>query len=510
MKRYQILLFFLALFAGLFFLWRYYPADGVEVCGLTLRFPSYEAALQERGDSTRLDVDELLASVEEGWKIPADSRDTLDYYADFLRENSARIYLPEDDYTYFDSLFVEMESATDSARTVRILHYGDSQLEMDRISAILRESLQERFGGSGPGMVPVIQRIPTVSLSQTWSGAMTRYAMVGDSLTRRAAHRRYGPLTQFVSVGGHAAFSFRVTKNRYAQERARHISKVSVLLAHTSPGFSMSLRCDTLPVQRFTLDTASKDMRLVSWPLLQDVDHGTISFNGRAEVYGIQLDAASGGVAVDNVALRGCAGFIFSSIDSTAMADGLRKGGVRLILLQFGGNAMPAIGSEKAISSYVKKIVSQFDYFHRMAPEAQLMFVGPADMCKSVNGRLVSWPRLRSLNDSLRVHCLENGVAYWDTFGMMGGEGSMFQWVHHNPPLAGPDHIHFTHRGAVEVGSALGRSLLTYYDFYRLRRSLPEEAVREYLDSAWQAAALPEFPADTLATVEDTLALKTE
>ena len=501
MKRYQILLFFLALFAGLFLLWRYFPSEGVRVGGQVLRFPSYEAALQEREDSSKFDVDALLASVQEGWQIPSGSRDTLDYYAGFLRDNPARMYLPDGDYTFFDSLFVEMESAVDSGRTVRVLHYGDSQLEMDRISAVLREELQERFGGSGPGMVPVIQRVPTVSLSQTWSGGMTRFAIVGDSLTRRAAHHRYGPLTQFVSVYGHAVFSFRATKNRYAQERARKISKVSVLLSRNSPKFSLTLRCDTLPPQRVVLDTTRTDLMLVSWPLPHDVDRGTVSFDGSAEVYGIQLDAASGGVTVDNVALRGCAGNIFTTIAPQVMEEGLARSDVRLILLQFGGNAMPSIASDKGVSLFVKKIVAQFDYFRTVAPDAKLLFVGPADMCKSVNGKLVSWPRLRMLNDSLRVHCLENGVAYWDTFGMMGGEGSMFHWVHHKPPLAGPDHIHFTHRGAAEVGSALARSLLTYYDFFRLRRDLPEAAVQEYMDSALNAE-IPQPQLDTL-TIED-------
>ena len=66
MKRYQILLFFMALFAGLFLLWRYFPSEGVRVGGQVLRFPSYEAALQEREDSSKFDVDALLASVQEG------------------------------------------------------------------------------------------------------------------------------------------------------------------------------------------------------------------------------------------------------------------------------------------------------------------------------------------------------------------------------------------------------------------------------------------------------------
>ena len=65
---------------------------------------------------------------------------------------------------------------------------------------------------------------------------------------------------------------------------------------------------------------------------------------------------------------------------------------------------------------------------------------------------------------------------------MMGGENSMVQWVRHNPSYAGPDYIHFTTDGARKVGDALSRSFLTYYDFYRLRKTLPAEEVREYME----------------------------
>jgi len=60
----------------------------------------------------------------------------------------------------------------------------------------------------------------------------------------------------------------------------------------------------------------------------------------------------------------------------------------------------------------------------------------------------------------------------------MGGENAMVQWVKHNPAYAGPDYIHFTPAGARQVGSALSRSFLTYYDFYTLRKTLPASRVK--------------------------------
>ena len=482
MSRSKILAFLFAVFALLFALWYFFPSKGVEVGGLKLRYPSYESYLAELQDTTmEVNVDSVLLAVQKSYEMPEGSRDTLRYYFDYINGNPNRISLPGDDYTFFDSLFVDATHAADSGRTLRILHYGDSQLEMDRISAVLRERLQQRFGGSGPGMVPMIQRIPTVSLAQNASGSLTRYAMVGDSLTRKAEHKRYGPLTQFTQVSGQGTFSFSRTKNRYSQERVKSISKVSVLLGQNSAGFTANIKCDTLPAMRAQIDSAIDGVTLLSWDLPCDVERGSITFEGDAEIYGVALDDRRGGITVDNVALRGSAGYIFSSINREVMRESFAKTDTRLIILQFGGNAMPGLSSRKGISSYVRKIVMQFDYFKAVAPGAQLMFIGPADMCKSVDGELVTWPLLSDLNDSLKVNCLKNGVAYWDTFSVMGGAGSMKKWAAHSPALGGPDHIHFTHLGAVEIGNALSASLLLYHDFYRLRQELSDEKVARYM-----------------------------
>ncbi len=541
MSRSKTLLFILSVLVLLAALWYVFPQKGVELGGVKLRFPNYESYLAELQDTAAtVNVDSVLLAVQKSYEMPEGSRDTLRYYYEYINGNPNRISLPGGDYTFFDPLFEAAGGVTDSsagsvidssadsaagsaadslkscaagsvtfsastsARTVRILHYGDSQLEMDRISAVLREKLQQRFGGSGPGMVPMVQRIPTVSLSQSASGNLTRYAMVGDSLTRKAEHKRYGPLTQFTLVSGNGSFSFTRTKNRYSQERVKSISRVSVLLGQNSEGFAATLKCDTLPPMSAQIDSAGGGVSLLSWDLPSEAERGSISFEGDAEIYGIALDDRRGGVTVDNVALRGSAGYIFSSIDRKVMRESFALTNTRLIILQFGGNAVPGLSSRKGISAYVRKIMSQFGYFREVAPQARLMFIGPADMCTSIDGETVTWPLLPELNDSLKVNCLKNGVAYWDTFSVMGGAGSMKKWAAHSPALGGPDLIHFTHRGAVEIGNALSSALLLYHDFYLLRRELSDERVAEYLEQLRREVAGEDGDVEDARDVGDT------
>ena len=469
MKAKQVLLFLAAVFAALFLLWLVFPAQGVAAGPLTLRYSSYRQALAQANE-TKVNVDSVLQAVESRFQM---EEDTLHYYRRFFFENPDRIYLPEEDIRFFDPLFREMEEAQAQERTVRVLHYGDSQLEGDRISADVRQGLQERFGGRGTGFFPVLGNVPSASVAKNASGAFVHYTMYGDSTTLRAGHNRYGMLAQVVQLSGGGSMNIHVTRSKTARELVKSFSSVSVLYGRPSRDFSIKVVSDTLK-PRVTQETGESGVVLQTWHFSRPVEKASLQFKGSAEIYGVSTDG-EGGVAVDNVPLRGCSGTIFTRISKPLMTESLAMADVRLIILQVGGNYMPVTRSTKVIEQYQAQIASQIQYFHEAAPQARILFIGPSDMGKSVNGRVVTWPRLPEMVDSLKATALRNNAAYWDLYRMMGGENSMAQWVKHSPALAGPDYIHFTTAGAQKVGETLTRSLLTYYDFYQLRKSHPGE-----------------------------------
>ena len=479
MKAIRILIFIFSVIIILGVTWYFYPAEGLAIGGRTFRFPSF--AEDTAPAKEEVNVDDVLNKVNKSFEMTVSDNllDSMRFFRDYLKENPNRIYLPNDDYTYFDSLFSQLEKAQTTGKTYRIMHYGDSQIEMDRISSVLRQKLQEFFGGSGPNMIPAVQPVATISVSQHASG-LSRYAVYGDASNQRASHNRYGVMTQFSQVIGGGSVSFTSTRHSQAFEKAKEISTVSVLLGKNSQGFTASLHCDTLKTEPKVLD-ANEGVSLVTWDLPANVRKGTINFKGNAEIYAVLLDGEPG-VAVDNVALRGCSGTIFTRINEATLRQSFDLLDTRLIIMQFGGNRMPGITSPKSITPYIAELEKQVNYMKSVAPKATLLFIGPADMGRSYNGKIGTWRGLPELNDSLRDMALRNNVAYWDMFHVMGGEGSMAQWVKHKPALAGPDYIHFTFIGAQEIGSNLAKSFTTYYDFYKLRQNVPSEKVIEFVN----------------------------
>ena len=477
MKPIRTLIFIFSVILILGVAWYFFPAEGLAIGKYTLRFPSY--AEDTTPAKTEVNVDAVLDEMNHSFVMTVSDNllDSMRFFRSYLKENPNRIYLPNDDYTFFDSLFNQLEHADDEGKTYRIMHYGDSQIEMDRISSVLRQKLQEFFGGSGPNMIPAIQPVATISVSQHASN-LHRYMVYGDA--SRAPHNRYGVMSQFSQVMGNGSISFIQTSHSQAFDKAKEISTVSVLLGRNNQGFSATLKCDNVTHETKMLP-ANDSVSLITWILPGNVKRGTINFVGNAEIYAVLLDGDPG-VAIDNVALRGCAGNIFTRINEATMRQSFDLLNTRLIILQFGGNRMPGINSPKNISPYMAELEKQINYMKRVAPKATLLFIGPADMGKSYGGKMGTWKNLPELNDSLRVMALRNNVAYWDMFHVMGGEGSMAQWVKHSPPLAGPDYVHFTFKGAQEIGTSLAKSFTTYYDFYKLRQHVPSEKVIEFIN----------------------------
>lgn len=476
MKAGKVLAFILGVFILMGIGWVFWPAEGIVVFGYTLRFPSMQRKLAE-AEEKEVDVDAVIDAVENSFQI---REDTLSFYRNYLRSNDNRFLLPGDDFTFFDPVFRAFEQARDSGKVYRVAHYGDSQIEMDRLSAQLRDTLQALFGGEGTGMFPVRSNVPSSSVSRNSTGNLVHYTMYGDSLTRRAPHNRYGVMAQLNQLNGYGSVGIRPTRSKTAYARTKSFSRLSLLLGRNSDRFTVSVFTDSGKYEPRVLPKDTLGAVLLSWVFSQPVEKLSFSMKGQAEIYGVMTDGKSG-VAVDNIPLRGCSGTIFTRIDEDLMRRSFALDNTRLIILQFGGNFMPVATSSRMIGVYQERIANQIRYFQRVAPEARILFIGPSDMGKSVGGRIVTWPRLPEMVDSLKSTVLGCGAAYWDLFTVMGGENSMVRWVKHVPPYAGPDYIHFTPKGARIVGETLAKSLLVYYDFYSLRKTLPKERVEQFM-----------------------------
>jgi lysophospholipase L1-like esterase len=476
MKPYKIFIFILLTFLALGILGFVFPDNGVTIGAIELRFPSPQAVFAVENDKA-INIEENLEALKEQTDISKMHSivDSLLFFREFVHTNIARLHFPNNDYMYFDKFFAQLEKAKSSSKTLHILHYGDSQIEMDRISGIFRQRLQDEFLGEGAGIVPAIQTIPSVSVRQSYSGMLSRYVVYGDTSQPRASHRRYGLLANVIQLNGFATVTVGASNFKQAQEGTKQFSRLVLIVGNNTANFTA-----TCQSRAHSIKEEKKTVSIMTWDFNTPVSRASIELSGRAEIYGVSMEGKSG-ITVDNVPLRGCSGTIFTRIDSLTLAQCYQQMNVGMIILQFGGNMMPQINSQKSIDRYMNLIARQIQYLKRLSPHAVMLFIGPSDMSKRINGTMQSYPYLSALNEALKETVTENEGVYWDMFNVMGGENSMLSWVKHSPAWAGSDYIHFTEAGANQIATALSDAFLLHYKFYATRKICDPALIEQFM-----------------------------
>ena len=473
MKPYKILIFILLVICALGLISLFFPKDGLRIGNKELHFPSMEEVLVGP-EQPEVELKPEIDSVE--LKHLNDLKDTLRQYQVMLTEQTGHFYLPNDDVSFFDRLFAKMEQARRNKEVIRVLHYGDSQIEMDRISCNLRSFFQSTFGGGGPGMVPVIQTIPSFAVSQYASGALTLYASYGEGARTRG---NYGLMCKCYRLGGGATFTANASRHKDTDPRVKKFSNITLLYNDHTGNFSATL--SDRRGYKESVENGLTGVHTCHWLLDSAATSVQISMQGSADLYGIMLDDGYG-VAVDNIPLRGSSGDQFTLITDTLLRTSYKQANVGLIILQFGGNSVPVIYNEKSLNNYCTSIERQIRRVRQCCAGATILFIGPSDMSTRRGGVMQTYPMLPQLIDSLRTIALRNNAAYWDIYEVMGGHNSMIAWV--NNGLAGPDYIHFTPAGARRVGKTLAQNFATMYDLYRTRKSIP----KTQFDTLWNAS----------------------
>lgn len=456
MKARYISILIMSVIAGLVVLCCVFPSGGIDLGFTQLRFPGLIEALE--GDSTDfIDPEEQMARLEQEQLEMQHAKQDSSFLAR-INKSETRIWFPGDDPSYFDSVFAALDRA--SQEHMRIIHYGDSQIELDRISCGLREMLQHRFGGRGKGWIPVVPIAGNYTISTSCSPQLRQGIQYSFSDETRARNSKGGPYATTAYLdGGSVIVSARASeKEKDHYGHVHGFSRVKVVSGNNGGSLTVSCgnaKATVAPNESLTVTTLDID----------STSNAKVTISGRAHLYGVLLDSPTG-VAVDNVPMRGCTGTIFTQLARKELVDYFQAENVPLIILQFGGNVVPLI-NEKNLEPVIGQLRSQVQYFKEVAPKSRVLFIGPSDMSTRKGGGLHTYKNLPMYIDALKQMCLDEGVAYWDLYAVMGGQDSMVSWVKRG--WAGSDYIHFSTQGAERMAGILGNTFMLYYDYYTFR-----------------------------------------
>ena len=445
LRSFLLLLIFLACFTGLHYIipanqlfpsiYEFIPAELIS--DLISENKSLERIQKQPIDTVRITFADTIEAID---SIPA--------IAEKLSANPLQNFL---------------DSLRYSRGQVRVIYYGDSQIEGDRITSYLRHSLRKGRGGTGPGLfLPLMPIMYTKSVWLRSSSNWKRYNYLSYK-TGEISHRNLGPfmaICRYLPEGETAsdpekAF-IRIRPSNVSDSASAVYDILRVFYGNTEGIVNIVVKANG---NELFADTLKRGMGYneIRCPLKGARDI-LIEFEGRVspDVYGISIESEKG-VVVDNIPQRGSAGLEFTMVGRDNLRESYEKLSPDLFILHYGLNIVKNVRDD--YSYYQKGLGRQISLLKEISPLTPILVVSVTDMAVNEGDSIKSYWNIPAIIDAQKRATMNAGVTFWDSYQAMGGESSIIKWAEKKPPLAQKDYIHFTYPGADTLSGMLTSSV---------------------------------------------------
>jgi len=456
----------------------FFPLEGVTVFGQKIAFQNLLTYFSTK-ENEKTDISKIVALADAEDKLTEE--DTLKSLSDtttkkeinYTEVNDPAIKLitsiqyKDSSKNALYSFFESLAAVQSDNKSIRILHYGDSQIEGDRITDYLRQKLQTHFGGKGCGFIAAMPVTESVGIRQSWSDTWDRYSIF-TAKDSRVPHNNYGVAAGFCRYCNYndtlavknAWFKVRMTKN--AGSLVASYNKVKLFYASTRKKTQVQFLENDVLLRTDTLSTRG-NFNVTQFNLSQAPNTFEIKFQGKdsPDIFGLSLEG-DGGVMVDNFGLRGSSGTFFNQMNLQHLKLFYDYLNTKFIILQFGGNTMPNILDKTMAVNFGDFLRAQINSIRKIAPGVSILVVGPADMSIKDGDTYVTYPLLEDVRDAIRLAAFQTNCAFFDMYDCMGGKNSMVSWV--DQGIAATDYIHFSPVGARKIAVLLYSALMNDYN----------------------------------------------
>lgn len=334
-------------------------------------------------------------------------------------------------------------------RVVRVCYFGDSFLEGDIITQDLRELLQAEYGGSGVGFVD-IDCISTgfrqsVRANRTnWEEHAATFCKLPFDQALEGINGRY-----FYALGD-ATFEA-ICQNKPAFPHAGKASEASVFFL---PGSTLNIKgClnDTIRQDMYVAGQSS-GQDIISCSMKGDFTKFSMNVSGAtgSRFFGVALDGKTG-VVVDNMSLRGNAGYNLKGIPDKTLKDFAKIRPYDLIVIQYGLSvASPKVQTYTKYYDNMKVII---DKLKAAYPDAAILLHSVSDReQRSANG-MVTYGGIKDLMKYQKKLAADEHIAFWSLFDGMGGEGGIAKMASQGE--AAKDYTHLNFKGGKRIATTI-------------------------------------------------------
>ena len=331
---------------------------------------------------------------------------------------------------------------------VRIAYFGDSMNDGDYIVQDVRSQFQGKYGGEGVGFVAVS------SLSAGARGSIShQYSKNWFSQSFVKVKKPQRPF----GVDGQVFFAKdpgQIYWVRYKAQSQPHSTQLNAPTLFYGRGnnnkayVTVSVDKDSVITKNLNASSLLNTLSLSS----HNAKSMQVNFHkaDSIPIYGFNFDNGEG-VHVDNFSIRGNSGLPLSILNPSLMNAFDRELNYDLIILHYGANVL-GYGTLN-YSWYEKNMTTVVNNLHACFPNADVLIISTADKSSKIEGAMQTDPAVVPLANAQKNYARKTGSGYISLYEIMGGRGSMVNWV--NDKLANQDYTHFNGSGSKKVAKLI-------------------------------------------------------
>jgi hypothetical protein len=350
-------------------------------------------------------------------------------------------------------------------KRVNITQIGDSHIQADHFSGLMRQKLQLKFGNAGRGTV-----YPYRAAKSNEPTSYRSFTNVPWDYKRNVFYDKPLP----IGIGGFTIETFDST------------AEIS-LLVKDQPGLNYSFTKFTLFHEKglSNYDITICDELNCEQGVFHSIDKSTNPFVSELKfskpvrqvylrnlcadsavqkstrIYGMLLENDSAGVLYNMIGVNGAEYRHYTL--SKYFTQQLSYLNSDLVIISLGTNEAFAASFDKSV--FYRNIDSLVTNVRLANPEACILLTTPSDSYRRTRKGRVKNPDVKIAEQTIIAYCKEHNLAYWDLYEVMGGFGSMGKW--YAMKLSAKDRVHYTAKGYQIQGDLFYNALMTGYEKYK-------------------------------------------
>jgi lysophospholipase L1-like esterase len=355
---------------------------------------------------------------------------------------------------FYESLYQLRQGAD---RKLNIIHVGDSHIQADFLTKAVRNNFQKHFGNAGRGLI-VPGRV---------AGTNEPFNIQTSSSVSWESKRCVHPDHHLpIGIGGITIRSG-VPNGRlyvYMNDQTQDYSFQTVKIFHLKNGSSFRLTLkdnEFKPLKTKLVDDTTLNFSAFQLPaslssiVLESTKQDSIQ--NHTTIFGVSFENERPGVLYHVIGVNGAKYAHYNA--AKLFAAQTHQLDPALFIISLGTNeALDYPNIDRRLFAHIENLVSSL---RANNPLAKFILVTPPECFMK---RIRSNPGIVKVRDAIIQFAVENGLAFYDMYQAMGGEGSANRWK--EAQLLRADGVHFSKEGYDYQGNLLFHAILKGYNDY--------------------------------------------